>query len=255
MQISLQGVRKYFGSVAALEAMSLEIAPGEIVAVLGANGAGKSTLLRLLGGILVPTAGSIEMDSRPFGREAMELRKRLGFLPEFAPVYPDWTPLAHISMLLRLYEREEDQTLPVRIVELLREFDLLAVAESSMRTLSRGQMYKAALVALLAVDPELWILDEPFATGMDSRGLNAFRRHCQEAVKRGRTILYSTQLVEVVESLATRVCVVNKGRLVAWESLRDLKNRQADVPGLLTRWLEKDESTTSEGADHQAAQS
>lgn len=255
MQISLKCVNKRFGSVDALAPLSLEVASGEIVAVLGANGAGKSTLLRLLGGILVPTAGVIEMDGRLFGRDAMDLRRRLAFLPEFAPVYPDWTPLAHISMLLRLYEKEEDKTLPQTIVALLREFDLLAVAESSMRTLSRGQMYKAALVALLAVDPELWILDEPFATGMDSRGLNAFRRHCQKAVQRGRTILYSTQLVEVVESLATRVCVVNKGRLVAWESLHDLKDQKTDVPALLSRWLDEDESTTAEGAENQAARS
>lgn len=187
MQISLQGVSKHFGSVAALEPLSLDIVPGEIVAVLGANGAGKSTLLRLLGSILVPTGGAIEMDGRPFGRDAMDLRRKLAFLPEFASVYPDWTPLAHSSMLLRLYEQDDDQSLPQRIVALLREFDLLAVAESSMRTLSRGQMYKAARVALLAVDPELWIHDEPFATGMDSRGLMAFRRHCHEATKRGRT--------------------------------------------------------------------
>jgi ABC-type multidrug transport system ATPase subunit len=249
MQISLKGVSKHFGSVAALEPVSVDVAPGEIVAVLGANGAGKSTLLRLLGGILVPTAGVIEMDGRPFGRDAMDLRRKLAFMPEFAPVYPDWTPLAHISMLLRLYEKEEDKTLPQRIVALLREFDLLAVAESNMRTLSRGQMYKAALVALLAVDPELWILDEPFATGMDSRGLTAFRRHCQEAAKRGRTIFYSTQLVEVVESLATRVCVVNKGRLAAWESLSDLRSRGEDIPALLTRWLDKDEAAADQNND------
>lgn len=240
MQISLKGVSKHFGSVAALEPLSLDIVPGEIVAVLGANGAGKSTLLRLLGGILLPTAGTIAMDGRPFSRDAMDLRRRLAFLPEFAPVYPDWTPLAHISMLLRLYEKEEDQTLPRRIVELFREFDLLAVAESSMNTLSRGQMYKAALVAMLAVDPELWILDEPFATGMDSRGLSAFRRHCQEAAKRGRTMFYSTQLVEVVESLATRVCVVNKGRLAVNTSLADLRARHEDTPALLTHWLDED---------------
>lgn len=240
MQISLKGVSKRFGSVEALAPISLEIAPGEIVAVLGANGAGKSTLLRLLGGILIPTQGTIEMDDHVFGREAMDLRRRLAFLPEFAPVYPSWTPLQHIAMLLRLYEKDQDQSLPQRIVDLLRELDLLAVSESRMDMLSRGQMYKAALAGLLAVDPELWILDEPFATGMDSRGLSAFRRHCQEASKRGRTILYSTQLVEVVESLATRVCVINKGRLAAWESLSNLRGKSEDITAQLTRWLDQD---------------
>ena len=240
MQLSLKGITKRFGSVEALAPLSLEISPGEIVAVLGANGAGKSTLLRLLGGILVPISGVIEMDGRVFSRDALDLRRKLAFMPEFAPVYPSWTPLAHIAMLSRLYEKADDQSLPQRIVDLLRELDLLAVAESRMDTLSRGQMYKAALAGLLAVDPELWILDEPFATGMDSRGLSAFRRHCQEATKRGRTIFYSTQLVEVVDSLATRVCVVNKGRLAAWESLNDLRAQGHDIPTLLTRWLDQD---------------
>jgi len=246
MQIRLRGVSKHFGSVTALEPLSLEIAPGEIVAVLGANGAGKSTLLRLLGGVLIPTRGVFEMDGRVFGREEMDLRRRLAFLPEFAPVYPSWTPLQHIAMLLCLYEKDQDQSLPQRIVDLLRELDLLAVSESSMLTLSRGQMYKAALAGLLAVDPELWILDEPFATGMDSRGIAAFRRHCREASKRGRTIFYSTQLIEVVESLATRVCVVNKGRLAAWESLESLRTSGEDIPAQLTRWLDQDPAVEEE---------
>jgi ABC-type multidrug transport system ATPase subunit len=238
MLLSLEHVSKRFGELTALEDISLEVAPGEIVAVLGANGAGKSTLLRLLGAILVPSSGCIRIDGERLGRERLDLRKRLAFLPEFAPVFPGWTPLQQIAMTVRLYGAETEDT-PRRIVELLRDFDLLAAAESSLWTLSRGQAYKAALVGLLAVNPELWVLDEPFATGLDARAVTAFRRQASHAAKRGRIIVYSTQLIEVVEPLATRVAVVSRGNLTAWESIENLRAKGAPLIHSLAALLDQ----------------
>jgi ABC-type multidrug transport system ATPase subunit len=177
------------------------------------------------------------MDGERFGRDRIDLRKRLAFLPEFAPVYPNWTPLQQIAMTVRLYEAETPES-PRRIVDLLGEFDLLAVSESSISTLSRGQMYKTALVGLLAVNPELWILDEPLATGMDARAISAFRAHALYAAKRGRTILYSTQLVEIVEPLATHAAVIDHGRLRAWESVDELRAKGPPLAQTLAQLVE-----------------
>lgn len=241
MRLALSGVTKRFGPIVALDELSIEVPPGELVAVLGVNGAGKSTLLRLLGSILVPTRGEIRIDGELFTRERIDLRKRLAFLPEFAPVFNENTPVQHIAMVKRLYDGEPSAAatdeVATRIVDLLRDFDLIEVANRRLAELSRGQAYKTALCALLAVDPELWIFDEPFATGMDARAVAAFRRHAEAAVKRGRTIFYSTQLIELVDSLATRVAIIDRGRLVLWESLSELRSR-GSVHDALSQWVE-----------------
>jgi ABC-type multidrug transport system ATPase subunit len=125
-------------------------------------------------------------------------------------------------MVLHLYEADapgaED-----RVLALLRAFDLLAQAEAPLKTLSRGQLYKAALVALLAVNPEVWLLDEPFASGMDPRGLASFKTEAAAAARAGRTVLYSTQILEVAERFADRVCILHRGQVHAFESVEQLR--------------------------------
>jgi ABC-type multidrug transport system ATPase subunit len=227
MHVAVRNLTKSFGRVAALDDVSFDIAPGEIVAVLGANGAGKTTLLRSLAGIVAPKTGEIRYDGVKFRRDRMDLRQRFFFLPDFSPVIPSMTVLRHISMVVRLYEAEENG-LENRALELLQEFEILPLIESSMSTLSRGQSYKAALVALLAVDPELWMFDEPFASGIDPMGIAALRRHARAAAARGRSILYTTQIVELAAQFSNRVCVLDGGRLVGMDSIERLEKTSAD---------------------------
>jgi ABC-type multidrug transport system ATPase subunit len=224
MRISLQSVTKSFGSTPALADVSLDIEPGEIIAVLGLNGAGKTTLLRCLIGVAAPDAGEILCDGELFGRDRVDLRRRMFFLPDFPLVYPSMSVLRHIDLVLRLYEA--DRTVAdERAIELLREFDMLPYIEAPMGTLSRGQAYKAALAALLAVDPEVWMFDEPFASGMDPAGLNAFRRRVRDALRRGRTVLFTTQLLSLAE-FADRVCVLHRGRVHAVDRIDRLREQQ-----------------------------
>ena len=134
------------------------------------------------------------------------------------------TPIQHVSMALRLYGADRDGV-ERTVVDLLRRFDLLAMAEGSVRTLSRGQWYKAALVAFLAVDPEVWLVDEPFASGMDPRGIAVFRERAEEAAGRGRTVIYSTQILDVAERFSDLVAILHEGKLVAFDSLDGLGHR------------------------------
>ena len=229
MQITLDHVSKRFNSLLALDEISLEIPAGKIVAILGVNGAGKSTLLRLLGALLVPTAGEVRYDGEKFDRSRIDFRKRLALLPDQPPVTSGQTPISYMAMCLRLWEAHrpgiEDFAL-----SLLTDFDLLPLAESSFGTLSRGQTYKAALAALIAADPELWLLDEPFAAGMDPRGIAALKRYASKRAGRGGTILYTTQIVEIAEQFSDAVCILSRGRIVALEETSRLK-RPHDAPG------------------------
>ncbi|MCY3018611.1 MAG: ABC transporter ATP-binding protein [Planctomycetota bacterium] len=229
MRIEIKDLSKSYGKVRALSGISLAIEPGQIVAVLGPNGAGKTTLLRCLATIAAVDRGSILCDEEELRRDRIDLRQRLFFLPDFPLFYPEMKLVRHIGMVLRVYRADAPEA-PARVLELLRDFDLLPLIDSGMGTLSRGQAYKAALCACLAVDPELWLLDEPFASGMDPHGLMSFKNRARDAAARGHTVLYSTQILDVAEGFSDKVCVIHKSELRAFESVAQLAEKKG-TPG------------------------
>jgi ABC-type multidrug transport system ATPase subunit len=225
MKIELRAVSKSYGRARALDRASLEIGGGQIVAILGANGAGKTTLLRCLAGIAAPDSGEIVYNDQPFERDNMALRRDVFFLPDMPVVFYEMSVVRHIGMVLRVFEKEE-AGIEEKVLQLLKEFDLFTVAENPLNTLSRGQVYKAALAALIAVNPQVWLLDEPFASGMDPHGINTLKRHTRDAVARGTTVIYSTQILEVVEKFSDRVCILHQGEVRAFNSVALLESAQ-----------------------------
>jgi ABC-type multidrug transport system ATPase subunit len=238
MQIRIDGLTKQYPFCLALDAVSMEIDKGKIIALLGPNGAGKTTLLRCLSGMSIPEDGEMFFDDVPFERSNLAQRKRLHFMPDFPTLFGGGTIVRNISIMLRLYERDQPGQ-EARVIELLGEFDLLPYARAPMNTLSRGQAYKGSLVGLIAADPDLWLLDEPFASGMDSHGINAFKKHALEAAGRGRTILYSTQILDVAERFSDRACVISGGKVVAYDKVDDLRAK-GDGKGNVLEQLFKD---------------
>lgn len=228
MHISLESVSKNYGKVTALDNVTLTLEAGQIISVLGMNGAGKTTVLRCLSCVVVPTSGHIRFDGRILTRAETDLRRRLAFLPDFPLVFANNTILRHIGMVLRLYEIDTRQV-ESRVMELLRGFDLLPLVDTPFSALSRGQTYKAALTALLAVDPELLLLDEPFASGMDPNGIALLKREARAAAARGRTIVYSTQILDIAEKLSDRVCVMERGAVRHFASLAEIQ-QLASIP-------------------------
>jgi ABC-type multidrug transport system ATPase subunit len=212
--------------------VSLEIEPGQIVTLLGPNGAGKTTLLRCLAGIAAPDKGEILYDDQPFRRDRLDLRRRFCFLGDFPFLFWEHSIVRNIGIFLRLFEAERPGV-EERVVEYLGELDLLPLARMPVRFLSRGQAYKTALAALLAVDPEVWLLDEPFASGMDPHGINALKRHAREAAARGRTVLYSTQILDIAERFSQRVCVIHRGEIRAFDTLDRLREQAGDKSRVL----------------------
>jgi len=232
VKIELRGVLKSYRSVRALDHVSLDIEPGQIISLLGPNGAGKTTLLRCLAGIASPDKGTVYFDNEEFRRDRMDLRRRLHVLPDFPFHFWDQSVLRNIAIVMRLYGADIPGSEPL-VLELLREFDLLPLALRPVYSLSRGQSYKAGLVSLLAIDREVWLLDEPFASGMDPHGIDAFKRHSRAAAARGRTIIYSTQLLDVAERFSDRVCLIYKGEIRAFDTLERLRERAHDKDNVL----------------------
>lgn len=224
MRIRIESLSKRYGRIEVLDRVTLDIGEGTIIAILGPNGAGKTTLLRCLAGVVVPEKGQICYDDQLFTRDRLDVRKQLFFLPDFPLAFPDVNVLWHISMCLRLYGATPDSR-SHRVVELLDKFDLLPLAEARLGTLSRGQMYKAVLCGFLAIDPPVWILDEPFASGMDPTGILQFREEARTAVNNGHTVVYSTQILEIAEKFADLICIVDHGRVLYLETPARLREQ------------------------------
>ena len=219
MEITLNGLSKHFGKKIVLDQLDCKLAGSTIVALIGSNGAGKSTLLKTLSTLYTPTHGEILIDGQPLSRNRIDLRRRLHFLSD-SPFFVGNTPIDHVCMAATLYQRPLDQ-LKKQIIDWFRQFELLSVAEQSIETLSRGQKYKVAFVGLLAANPDLWLLDEPFAAGVDPGGIAVMRRCVNKAVGGGATVIYSTQIVELAEQFSNHLLVLHQGKITLDRSIDD----------------------------------
>jgi ABC-2 type transport system ATP-binding protein len=232
MQIEITGLSKRYWLQPVLQDLDLTIAPGQIMAVVGINGAGKSTLLRCLATLLAWDKGEIRFDGERLSRDRVDLRRRLHLVSDSPPKPPNVDMITQIAFILRAYG-DMPPGIEGTIADLIVEFGMEDCEYMPLQTLSRGQVYKAALISMIALDRELWLLDEPLGSGMDPRGLTALRRHVRAAASRGRTIVYTTQLLEMVWSFADSVGVLSRGRLKRFGSLAEIKSAEGEDHALL----------------------
>ena len=238
MRIQLHNLTKRYPKTTALDGVSLEMPAGSIVAVIGLNGAGKSTMLRAMAGVIKPTEGTIEYDDTPFSRDNLELRRRMFWMPDFPIFLLGTNTIQYIATMVRAYQVQTDEALESTIVDTLARFDMLEHAGVPLETLSRGQIYKAALTAMHAVSPDLMLLDEPFAGGIDPRAQAVVREMAAELAARGGTFVYTTQIPEIVARFADMVCVLDHGRFVARVSWAVLDAMAAEGLDLLENLME-----------------
>ncbi len=202
---------KFYGPFVAVESVRFAIPRGQIVAFLGPNGAGKTTTMKMLTGYLAPSAGTARIAGLDVHKQRLEAARRLGYLPENGPLYPDMTP----AELLRFFgEAREIQptALPGRIKEVAALCALDEVMEKPIGKLSRGFRQRVGVAQALLHDPDVLIMDEPTA-GLDPNQIRDFRYNIRH-LGAGKTVLISTHILREVEAVADRVLVVNGGRLV-----------------------------------------
>ena len=212
-----------------LRDVSFSVAPGEIVAYLGANGSGKTTTVRVLTGLLTPGNGRVRVDGRPIEDDLVGYRRRLGYVPETADVYPFLSGREYLQLVGRL-RALRDEVLDERVDELLETLGLGEHRYQALSSYSKGMRQKVLLCAALLHDPEILILDEPLA-GLDVTAVMVTKALLRELAARGRTILYSTHLLEVAETLCRRVLILHDGRIVADDSVENLR-RLSQQPSL-----------------------
>ncbi len=233
MNLELVKISKTYGKERVLEDASATLGPG-VVAVLGYNGAGKTTLLRMLATLAVPDTGHILLDGEVLVRSRLDQRRRFFFLEDF-PKFPyTLSCIQCLSTYLRLWEVPLSAELLARIMGWLEELHLIKSAHRPATELSRGEVYKLALVALLAINPELWLFDEPFASGMDPRGLTVFRREAAKAAKEGgRIVIYTTQMVDLACGFSDRVLTIKDRCLASYDTEKDVGRNSERLAALL----------------------
>ena len=211
MMIEAHGLSKYFGPFVAVQDASFSIPQGQVVAFLGPNGAGKTTLMRMLTGFLAPSAGRAVIAGFDVREQRIEASKRLGYLPESGPLYPDMTPLELLGFFGEARELPPG-TLKRRIDAVIEICALEQVLEKSIGKLSRGYRQRVGLAQALLHDPEVLIMDEPTA-GLDPNQIKQFRDNIKR-LGRTKTLLISTHILQEVEAVADRVLLIHDGRLL-----------------------------------------
>ncbi|GGX65669.1 ABC transporter ATP-binding protein [Streptomyces fructofermentans] len=215
--ITVAGLRKSFGTTHALDGLDLEVEPGEVHGFLGPNGSGKSTTIRVLLGLLRADAGAVRMLGRDPWADAVELHRRVAYVPGDVTL---WRNLSG-GEVIDLYGRLRGGLDAARRAELVERFELDPTKKG--RTYSKGNRQKVALVAAFASDVDLLILDEP-TSGLDPLMEAVFRRCVAEERDRGRTVLLSSHILSEVEELCDRVSIIRGGRTVESGSLADLRH-------------------------------
>lgn len=210
--IQVTNLTKIFGNTAAVDGISFSVKRGEIVGFLGPNGAGKTTTMRLLTGFISPTAGSIRIDGMDILSRAMEVRARIGYLPENAPLYPEMRINEYLRFRGRL-KGLKSRNLKRRMDEVLQSCGLTDVPRKIIGTLSKGFRQRVGLADCLIHEPDLLILDEP-TIGLDPNQIRQMRNLIGSLAPR-HTVLLSSHILPEVEATCGRVMIINRGRIVA----------------------------------------
>ena len=221
--LELRGLRKSFGAAPAVGGLDLTVRPGEFYALLGPNGAGKTTTLRMSAGLLAPDAGSIRIFGVDALREPIAAKRITAWLPDEPILYDQLDPLEYLEFVAGLWGADPGEAQD-RARELLDVLDLWSHRHARCEGFSRGMKQKVALAGALVHDPLLLLLDEPL-TGLDAAIARQVKDLLVARVKRGRTVILTTHILDVAERLADRIGIIHGGRLCAEGTLAELRQQ------------------------------
>ncbi|MFT3895651.1 MAG: ABC transporter ATP-binding protein [Anaerolineales bacterium] len=228
--IQVEGLIKDYGARRALHSITFDAKQGEIVGFLGPNGAGKTTTMRILTGYMPPTDGTATVAGYDVVEESLEVRKRVGYLPETVPLYTDMTALEYLKFMadLRRIPQSED-----RAYDVLEQVNLADRANSFIGNFSKGMRQRVGLAQALIHRPEVIILDEP-TIGLDPAQVVEMRNVIKE-IGKDRTVLLSTHILSEAQNMCDRVLIINKGSIVAEDTPENLQSRLVGAQRVVIR--------------------
>jgi ABC-2 type transport system ATP-binding protein len=224
------------GKVKAVDDLTLTVRPGEIFGFLGPNGAGKTTTLKMIVGLLRPDAGRVVVAGIDIAANPLKAKQLTTYVPDYPAVYERLTGLEYLNFIGDVYGVPREARVE-RINKWLEVFELVAVITHPIQSYSHGMKQKIVLTAALLPAAQVMVLDEPLV-GLDPRAAyqlkDLFREHCEQ----GKTLLFSTHIMEVAEKLCDRIGIIHKGRLIACGTMEELKARDRTEQSLERIFLE-----------------
>lgn len=219
MSISIQHLSKSYGEQVALNDISLEIPSGQIVGFLGPNGAGKSTTMKILTGYLPQTSGTVKVCGYNIDGKPLEVKKRIGYLPESNPLYKDMYVREYLSYVGKIFQLKD---INARVEEMILLTGLKREQDKKIHQLSKGYKQRVGLAQAMIHNPEVLILDEP-TSGLDPNQLDEIRKLII-TIGKEKTVMLSTHIMQEVEAMCERVIIINRGEIIADNTTQNLKS-------------------------------
>ncbi|MBK5255083.1 MAG: ABC transporter ATP-binding protein [Vicinamibacteria bacterium] len=219
--IEVDSLVKCYRGLTAVDSLSFQVNPGDVLGLVGPNGAGKTTTLRCLGGILPPNSGSIRLAGFDLLRESVQAKQNLAFMPDEPRLFEYLTVADHLALSARLYQ-VEDADMKAR--GLLDELELAGKERSFPSELSRGMKQKLVIACGLLHHPKVLIFDEPL-TGIDPGGIRRMKQTIVRRAGEGASVILSSHLLHLVEEICDRVLILSQGRMVMIGTLEEVRVR------------------------------
>ena len=220
--LKIKNLQKAYGANLVLKGINLEIEAGQVVGYIGPNGAGKSTTIKILCGITNDFEGDVEVLGMDVRKEILEVKSKIGYIPELAALYESLTPIEYLKFSGKLYNLE-DNLIASKSNDLLRLFDLQDKANTRMTSFSKGMKQKVLLISGFLHNPEIIFLDEPLS-GLDANAVILVKEILAQLKIAGKTIFYSSHIMDVVEKISDRIIIIDKGEVKADGTFEELKN-------------------------------
>jgi len=240
--VEIKHLCKHFGTLTAVDNISFQVNQGEVLGFLGPNGAGKSTTMKMITGFLTPSAGTVTVGGVDIVQQPLEVKKRLGYLPEGAPAYPDMTPASFLEFIAQV-RGFHGETQRRKIAETVERVNLQSVLYQPIDTLSKGFKRRVGLAQAILHDPEVLILDEP-TDGLDPNQKHEVRSLIKNMAQE-KVIILSTHILEEVHAVCTRAIIIAEGKLIADGTPAELEAK-SQYHNALTLTLRKGRHTPEE---------
>lgn len=214
-------LKKQYSGNYVLKGINLAVEPGMILGYIGPNGAGKSTTIKVITGIIDDFEGAATVLGMDVRKNALDVKRRIAYIPEQAAMYDLLTPVEYLKFTGKLYGLS-DEVIAVKGWELLKLFDLAEKADARMNTYSKGMRQKVLLISGLMHNPEIIFLDEPLS-GLDANAVILVKEILQQLKQIGKTIFYSSHIMDVVEKISDRIILIDKGEIIADGTIETLR--------------------------------
>lgn len=240
--IEISGVSKSYnrGAVKAVDNINLTIRDGEIFGFLGPNGAGKTTLIKMITGILNADEGTIKINGKDIRQEPIEAKMQFGFVPDDPNIFARLTGLEYLTFMADMYRVPSELRLDL-VPKLLKRFAMDRAAGDSIQSYSHGMKQKIVVIGALLHNPPVWILDEPM-TGLDPRSSFDLKEMMREHADSGKTVFFSTHVLDVAEKVCDRLAIINKGQLILSGSMEEIREHLQENQSLENMFLELTEN-------------